>query len=602
MQMSYFLFIALGLYFIVTTFQRWRRDGVNPLKPTALFVIAVILGLVMSAVQYVTPYQYLHKYSMRTLRTQSENKYEYATSWSMNFEEVTADFIPEFCGDNVQNQRQSYWGPNVFKLNSEHFGIIPLFLAILAIGLWNRRGKWFFFWTAIIATTYALGAHTPLFRLYYLLPGVNSFRGPGMINFLVGFSVIILGAMGLESFLTIKKSDKTYKKTWHAYTYITIGYTVFAMLIIILQMNFFKLWFAIFDTPDAQKVQTLQASLDIITIGALISLVAVWGLFIMLKYVKENKLKPQFLIIVLGLFTFIYMWHFNSRYIIPIDPKPYYAKQPIVDYFQKKQADEDFRVLIMPRTIKDYYLAYYDIEELSLTILHGNHLASFEKLAGRRSQTSGLIFQPVQDLLNAKYFLSNQPLPPQYFDPQRFKQIDRIGNYLIYENLTALPRAFPVYRYRVMEDEDQMVMALSMNTFDYRTALLFDEEPVDAPPVYPDSIEFGVVPARVFNKQNDRFKVDVEMVDDGFLFLSENYYPAWKAYENGVLLPTLKTDVTFRAIPLKRGHHTIECRFENKTYNATFAISKITFIVMLLALIGLIIKDKLGRRKTGADA
>jgi uncharacterized membrane protein YfhO len=83
------------------------------------------------------------------------------------------------------------------------------------------------------------------------------------------------------------------------------------------------------------------------------------------------------------------------------------------------------------------------------------------------------------------------------------------------------------------------------------------------------------------------------MLEDGFLFLSENYYPAWKAYEDGKLLTTLKADYTFRAIPLARGKHTIDCRYENESFNAAFMVSKITFLLMILSLIGLILKEKI---------
>lgn len=593
MQMSYYLFLTLGAYFVVTTYQRWRKDGVNPVKPTALFVGAVILGLLMSAVQYITPYQYLHAYSMRTLRTEGENKFEYATSWAMNWEELTADFFPEFSGDNIQGQRTTYWGKNYFKLNSEHFGVIPLFLSILAIGLWHKRGKWFFFWTAIIATLYALGANTPLFRLFYLLPGVKSFRAPGMINYLVGFSVTTLAAMGLESFFQDKKSDESFKKTWRIYTYITIGYSVFALAIIVLQMSFFKIWFAIFGAPDTQKVQVLQSSLDIITLGAVISLAAVWGLFVLLKLYIDKKIKAGLIIACLAVFTFFYMWHFDSRYIIPISPKPQYESKPVVEYLKSMQKNGPFRVFVMPQTVKDYYLAYHGIEELSLTIMHGNHLATFEKLAGRTGGTPGLLNQAVQNLLNAKYFISAQPLPPQYFNPDRFKLIDKAGNILVYENMTALPRAFPMYRYTVIADEDQLLKKLNNSNFDYRTTLILDKIPENPPPIYNDSLEFPVVPAKVYDIENGSFKVDVDMLHDGFLFLSENYYPAWKAFEDGKPLTTLRADLDFRAIPLSEGKHTIECRFENKTLNTSFAISKIAFVFSLLLLIGLILKGRL---------
>lgn len=636
MQLAYFLFMMLGVFFIMTTIQRWRKDSVSPLKPAVLFITTVILGMMLSLMQFLTPYQYLQNYSMRALRS-GDKGYEFSTSWAMNFEEVAADFFPEFCGDNITGQQPTYWGRNHFKLNSEHFSIIAIFLSILGVGLWRRRGKWFFLGTVIVTLIYALGANTPLFKLFYFIPGIKSFRAPSLIAFLTGFSVITLGAMGLESFLKSKKDDKKMKKTWKIYTYVTIGYSLTVFLLLILQMGFFKIWFALFGyTPEHNKMESLRLGMDRITIGALISLAIVLILYALLKFYLDRKIKPSIIVIILATITFIYMWSFNSRYIITIDPKPHYAKTAIVDFLRAKQAEEPFRVFVLPQTLRDYYLAYHGIEELSVSQLHGNHLATFEKFIRKRGRLDvssvddffkivrlleryGLIYQPsikmlssnsvqqaiysmlrtrfiywsARDLLNIKYVLSNWQL-----SPTRFKKIKTFGKVIVYENLTVLPRAFPVYRYTVIPDEEDILVTLSDTTFDYRKQIIFQDMPDIAPPVYDDTLQWPVVPARVYDIENYSFKVDVEMLADGFLFLSENYYPAWKTYENGHLLPTLKANLTFRAIPLKKGFHTVECKFENKTYSAAFFISKLTLIFLCLALIGLIIKDKFIKRSS----
>ncbi len=593
MQLAYFLFVTLGVYFIVTAIQRWRKENAFPFKPAVLFTLAVILGLMLSLAQFLTPYQYLKEYSMRTIRSAEGKGYDYSASWSMHFEEVGSLIFPEFCGDNLQGQKPSYWGRNPFKLNSEHFSIIAIFLSILAIGLWRRKGKWFFFWTAIITLFFGLGANTPLFRLFYLMPGISSFRAPSLILFITGFSIITLGAMGLESFLQAKKADQKLKKIWKIYTYVTIGYSVIAMMIIILQMGFFRIWFFIFSfTPDSNKMMTLDQNLDRISIGALISLIIVWSLYIMLKFYLDKKIRSEIIITALAVITFLYMWNFNSRYIITIDPNPYYNKTPLIDYLKAKQSEEQFRTLVMPKTLRDYYLSYHGVEELSFTMLHGNHLATFEKLADRNGYCQGLIHQPIRDLLNTRYVVSNQPLPPQFFPADMYKQAQSFGNILVYENLSALPRAFPVYDYKVIADENEILATLADTSFDYRSCIILEKTPEASLSEYKDSLESFVIPARIYNIENGSFKVDVEMMADGFLFLSENYYPAWKAYENNKRLTTLKANLTFRAIPLKRGRHTVACKYENETYNAAFTVSKLTFIFLILSLIGLIIKDK----------
>jgi hypothetical protein len=433
-----------------------------------------------------------------------------------------------------------------------------------------------------------MGDSTPFYRLFYLLPGIKSFRAPSLISFLTGFSVITLGAMGLESILENKREDKKIQKTWRSYTYISIGYSVIIGLLLILQMGFFKIWFAIFGyTPDTQKLETLRQSLDNITIGAVISLVFVWVLYGLLHLHLDKKVKSDMIVLVLGAMSLVYLWSFNSRYIVSIDPKQYLDKTPVVDFLKAKQADGPFRVFVLPQTLPDYYLAYHGIEELSLTALHGNQLASHDKLAGNRGNVHGLVFQSVQDLLNAKYIISRQQLPPA-----RFKEVANYGNLRVFENLTAFPRACAFYNYSVIPSEDQIIATLYDTTFDYRSRLLLETQPGGITISADNGSKIPPTPARVYDIANSSFKVDIDMVQDGFLFMSENYYPAWNAYENGQLLTTLKADATFRAIPLKKGKHTVFCKFENKTFNATFSLSRITLILLILAIIGLWTKDK----------
>jgi len=404
MQMAYFLFMTLGFYFIAKMISKWRQEKTVPFKPFVLFAAAASIGLCLSLVQFLSPYLYLQEHSMRNLRADEGKGYEYSASWSIHYEELGSLLFPEFCGDNIQGQPPSYWGRNVFKLNAEYFSLIAFLMAVFAIGLWRRGGKWFFFWTAILTIFFALGANTPLFRLFYLVPGISNFRAPGLVLFLTSFSVITLGAMGFESLLQTKKSEPELKKTWKVYTYITIGLSVFFLLIIFLQKSFFDIWSSIFGHAlDANKLAAINQSLDRVTVGAVISLVVAWGMYFMLKFYLDKKLKTGLIIGVLAAFSFIYCWQLNSRYIKTIDPEPYYAKTSIIDFFQSRQAAEPFRVLVMPQTVRDYYLAYHGVEELSISMLHGNHLATFEELAGREGPLPGVIYQSVQDLLNTRY-------------------------------------------------------------------------------------------------------------------------------------------------------------------------------------------------------
>jgi len=579
MQLAYFLFWALGVFVIFDLGGKWRREKKLPLRPLALFGMSAVLGILLSLVQFLAPYQYLKQYSMRTIRSESGKGYEYSTSWSMHWEEAAANFFPEFCGDDISGQKQTYWGRNPFKLNSEHVSIVALFLSIFGILLWKKSDKWFFLIAAIVAGLFSLGANTPFFRLFYLIPGISSFRAPSLATFVFGFSLVTLGSMGLEAFLSHQKDDKHLKKAWSVFTYACIAYSAIALILIIFQMGFFNIWFSITGyTPEPRKLDTLRQALDNITIGAVISLAFVWVLFGLLRYTMEKKIKADMLVLVVAAMVAVYMWSFDSRYITTINPKQHLGRTPIVDFFKARQQTEGpFRVMVLPQTLPDYYLAYHHIEELSFSQMHGNHLASFEKLAGNRGSTYGLVFQPVQDLFNIKYFVSRQQLPPQ-----RFKEEARFGEIKIYRNLTALPRAFAVYDWEIQPDENVAIGMLADTSFAYGSRLLLMEPPPGLGSPDTAAAHGQPVAARVYDNENSSFKIDVEMLADGLLFLSENYYPPWRTYENGRLLPTLKANVNFRAIPLGKGKHTLICRFENKIYEASFDICWITLAGMVV--------------------
>src|SRR5690606_19784597 len=122
--------------------------------------------------------------------------------YSINAEEVVSLVVPEFVGDLVATSETDpqlgYWGRNPLKLNNEYAGLVPLLL--IPILLLRRRTAqvWCFVALGILALLYALGANTPAFRLFYLIPGVSLFRAPSIIIFLYGFSVATLGAIGVQ--------------------------------------------------------------------------------------------------------------------------------------------------------------------------------------------------------------------------------------------------------------------------------------------------------------------------------------------------------------------------------------------------------------------
>ena len=209
LQLVYFTVWGISLYALFRMWQVWRaekRPG-TAARLLGLFALAGVLGVGAASVQFLAPYKYLQTYSRRvdtTLKARGSAAYEYSTSWSMHPEELFSLVVPDFVGDNAPTEVKTgttYWGRNALKFNSEYAGLIPLLLVPLVFLRRRRARDWFFLGLGVLALLYALGATTPAFRLFYLIPGVKLFRAPSLIIFLYAISLVTLGSFGFERYV-----------------------------------------------------------------------------------------------------------------------------------------------------------------------------------------------------------------------------------------------------------------------------------------------------------------------------------------------------------------------------------------------------------------
>jgi hypothetical protein len=605
MQMAYFACWGLGLFFLFQLWSMYRNGNRKILKYIAYFVIAIILGLSLSMIQLLSPYLYLKTYSMRTMHTEADTGYEYATSWSMHLEEAASEIVPEFSGDNIHTQGNFYWGRNPFKLNSEYIGLLAFFLGVVTVIFRRNRLIWFFTGLGVLTFVYALGATTPFFRIfYYLVPGVKSFRGPSMINFLFCFSTVSVAMLGLEGFFKLKDNLNEAKKFLKIAFIFVIAYSGLAVLISLLGKSFFDIWIAIlYSGIESAKRAALEQNIPRIIAGLWISTLLLWlSYFVLWGYLKE-ALKEGLMVGALAIIALVDLFRFDSRFIITVDPTQFYGqdfaspstiavdldksygKSPIVDFLKEKQKEEPFRVFMLPKTYPDNYLALYGIEEVSLTAMHGNHLRIYDEFVGRHEKNPNLTIPNFIDLLNIKYLLSSSQLNAPWA-----KQVFEAEGIYVYQNLNYLPRASTFYSWEVEKDESKILSDLKDPAFNIRQKILLTETPQGIQSNIPSDQLPPLLPAKVYDNKINSFDVDVEMQRDGFLLLSENYYPAWKAYVDGNQTKIYRADYLFRAVALDKGKHQVRFVFDSRPYNIGKDCTLLTLVALLVIFIFYLIR------------
>ncbi|MGB9562060.1 MAG: YfhO family protein, partial [bacterium] len=340
-----------------------------------------------------------------------------------------------------------------------------------------------------------------------------------------------------------------------------------------------SLWKVMFYGGIGQKELVAQSNIQTIIGNSWLALVSLLLAFILVRAFSYSKIKENVLIGILAVFIGLDYFRIDKNFIKTTSIEAHYPRSELVEYLLAERAKEPFRVLILPNTLPDNYLATFGIEEVSFTAMHGNHLRLYDEFVGRHEQTPNLIYPKFWDILNVKFVISSTP-----YDFPFLKEIRKFGGLILYENLGYIPRAYTFFKYEVLP-HNKVLERLKDQTFPYREVIILEEHPDITLEEQIDTLTQISIPLIKENKINS-FVVEINMERNGLLFLSENYYPAWRCYENGKERKILVADYTFRAVPLEKGFHRLTFKYFEPTVNASFRISIGTaiFSIILLAL------------------
>lgn len=581
------ILVAWFLFNLIRTIKE-EKKAQTALILIGYFALTIVFAGALAAIQYLPIYSNL-PYGARG----AERGYEFATSWSMPIAETFDLLTPNFSGG-----LWNYWSKNPFKLHSEYLGILPLLFALLALyRSWRKPAVKFFFFTFIITLLMAWGGNTPFYRIpYYILPGLNKFRGPGMIFFIAGFSISSLSSYGINYLLTRSEPAETRKG---------LRFLLYAGGVLFLLFLFFlaarNAAVAIF-TPGPRLAQ-FEANYPALTTG-LLSTVIIWFIGTgLVFFVIRNRLNPLFftiistLLMTLDIGISLKLWDNNKGYIRTMPPpQEHFAPDEVVRFL--KNDTSVYRVLPL-------YYERSDDGELWLYNIHStggqmpNPLQTYQDFIGAGPsvmfQANNLLNPNFMDLLNVKYIITyNLPEDVSIFDAQTQQIINHLKlyfsqpqfnlvftgtRYAIYENRNFLPRAFITPRYEVVKNKEELFSRLMQPDFNpSRTALLYEE-----PDIKISGDTFTGV-AEIISYNANAIKVRANLSKPGLLILSENYHPDWRITVDGKQAKLLQAFHTLRAIALPAGAHEIIFFYKSNYYRLGLILTLLAFC--LSALIG----------------
>ncbi len=588
-QMAYYCLWACAFYFVFKLAFKYIENKSIPslVRPTSLFVLAVVIGLAISAIHFYPGYKYVKEYSPRADEKRGE---EWARSWSLGWEETVSLVVPEFCGVSG-DQGNSYWGKNAFKDNSEYAGAVPLLMALVAIIMIRSRKTWFFGGLALFAVIYGLAGNTPFFYLFYhIIPNVKSTRAWSMIMFLFSFSISLLAAFGLDFIIEQSRKLKGQQRRALNISLFALPGAVFlgALFFAAAPEAAIGLYKSIFySTMDNQKNMILNQHLGTITSGFWITSLFLIAASVSAWLYSRKKAALVILWVIIAV-AFVDAYRFDNQFIRTYNQASTFSPTPISDFFKK--APGKFRVLDMTGPyLPTNYLPMFGIEEM--TSYHGNQPRWYHKLLGGTAMTN--LGRPnLIDMTNTRYFLVSpvSPISGDKLSAAGFPEVARWQNLQVFENRAANDRAIMIHDWMIDSDEDKIDQMILMPSFDPKKQVgLFQDPGIVA---VTDSGLIAGDEVTIEKYENDYVSIMTNSQADGILVLADNWFPDWKGFLDGEEVEVMRANGAFRGVVVPAGEHEVEFKYISSSQKTGRMLTLAGLLAVGLGIAGSVISRR----------
>ena len=173
---------------------------------------------------------------------------------------------------------------------------------------------------------------------------------------------------------------------------------------------------------------------------------------------------------------------------------------------------------------------------------------------------------------------------------KNFKYFTKINRTLIFKNPTPFPRAWLVGETIKMTDKE-ILTAIKTSGSSYPTnengGYNFDPRKIallhaDIDKTIKNFDENNNV--IITKLEHGKFEMNIESESGGFLVVSENYYPGWKAEIDGVTTKVFRTNYSLLGIFVPQGDHIVKLNFFPDSLLISILISIASFLLFIISI------------------
>ena len=591
-QMTYYMLILLGIYFIVYLVDSYRKKDVKDfITYMSLFFLAGILALGLNAPNILSTYDY-SKYSTRS---QSELKlnpdgsekeistgldYDYITQYSYGIFESLNLVAPrvqggassedvgensdlyEFLIDNnvPKPQAQSfiksvptYWGSQPILEAPAYIGASIAFLFVLSLFVVKGPFKWWLLISFILSLLLSWGKNFPLLTNLFIdyVPFYNKFRAVSSIQVILEFAVPLLAVIGLNKFL----ADSDLKNIRRSFAIFSVPLII--LLVISGSLSFAGLYDDYYSNGYGQEIfnQIIEERKNIFNKDILRALLIGGVIFLTLRFSK--LIGRNFTFLIVSLIVIVDLYSVNSRYI---DKDLFIDKS--INTYQLSEIDNeilldtlDYRVFNLSTGLSNASSSYYH------NSLNGYHAA---KLRRFQEYYDYLTFHDNEKLfnsLNVKYLIGK--------DDQDQDQL--------YVNPDALGNAWSVDSLLILDNPDELLNKLKDTDISKIALGLKNSIPKDLPQTFESK---DLIKIEKVKNSSSHLTYNYNALSEQLIVFSEIYYPSgWDVFIDGEKSDFFDINYLLRGMLIPEGKHEIEFFFSPEIVKTGINIRIITIII-----------------------
>ena len=581
-QTSAFVTIVLFLFHVLHLMS--VKHQIVPLKYMLMPVIVFFLGFALSSIMWVPSLEFLYL----DIGSRASGMYrDYPIlNRILSFPLLISFFIPELVGSVRAFDLTKIANLSIFEFTG-FIGFVPGLFGVLGI---------FFLWRKKIAVRpliilaiigLLLSLVTPLYKYFY-----HRF----IIVYI--FSIVVVGAVALDDFI-IKRGNWDNSKKWFKYPAILFGIIFIGIVIlnIIISRNFGKYYLMAQKYIEANMYRgQLAAGNEVWMLGRIdktfehfsitsstiyIPILLITIVFILLYLYSRKKItNHSFILKCFAVITFFQLFIFARSWLPMIDPiiYPLYPETEATRFLQTDSSK--FRVLpnydltSSKRVFQPNILSMYKISTLS------GYSSLFPKTIGNSLRGSN-INPKLLGLANVKYIITNKER--KLTDTSLF--LVNSGAINIYQNLNWHPRAYVVYNHEVVTNDETVIKKMSDTSF-VGSTVIFGENPEQPINLYDLNIKNEM---EILSLESNYIKILVNTQKEGYLVLSDTYYPGWKVFVDGKEKKIMKANYIMRSVTVPEGKSVVEFHFKPLSYKIgkwiTFSALFICFLIIFISLI-----------------